>query len=191
MKIEKRIVVILAAVFVPVLWFIAFCFAMMASTDAICQRSDFTAAQQAEITEALGFDIAPGETLTVSFYAGFWPNTIAYMWGEITGTPSEQDFLSRCHEETAFSWAEHSCRPVFSLMSENAPDIYGWGWEDQEDYELAMMKKVQGMINNLWEQYVNHFFIWGWLAAEVGLIVALVVNRRKAKKKRALAAHNL
>jgi len=180
------IIAILAFVFIHAAWLFVLGFVGFFCWEGPHQRSDFTAEQQAEIARTLGFDIVPGETLTVYYYAGFWPKTIddGYegYWGDISGVASEEDFLSRCHEETAFYWEEHydfekkeyTYRAEFSTYTENG------------DYAYAKIKQVQGMINNLLLPYVYHLILWGGLAADLALIVTLIVNviRRYRKQKK-------
>jgi len=174
------ILAILAFVFIHVVWFFVLGFVGFFCWEGWFTRDDLTAEQQTEIAWALGFDLAPGETLTVSYYAGFWPKTIGEdgFWGSISGVASEEEFLSRCHEETVFFWdgqydfakREYSYRPQFQIM------------DSSDAFELAAIKKVQGMVNNLILPYVVHVILWGWPAAELTLIVTRIVKRRKTKK---------
>ena len=176
------IIAVLAFVFIHVMWFFALGVLGFFCWEGPHRRSDFTAGQQTEIARTLGFDIAPGETLTVYYYAGFWPKTIdeseRSIWGDISGIASEEEFLARCHEETAFSWEYHYdhysgerfYRAEFPTFDEN--------WE----YANAKTKQVQGTINNLILPYIYHVILWGWPLAELALIVTRIVKRRQAKK---------
>ena len=196
-KIHPVIVVlaILAIVFIHVVWWFFVEIGSFFYLEGPHRRSDFTAKQQVEIARALGFDIAPGETLTVYYYAGFWPKTVGQRyegywegyWGDISGIASEEEFLSRCHEETAFFWENHydhesgesTYRAEFSTYREN--------WE----IAIAVMKQVQGKINNLILPYVVHVILWGLPVAEIGLIVTLIIivvrKRRRSKKEKAVS----
>jgi len=102
MKPKHQVAVFLAIVIIPISWFISFFFAWSMG-EGRYYRGDFSAGQQKEIAEALGFDIAPGEVLT-ALYQLRAPGVIDYLEIDIGGIPSEEDFLSRCHEETLRHW---------------------------------------------------------------------------------------
>jgi len=185
MKTDNLALTIVAIVLFPFVSFFILGFVGFFVWEGYHVRDDLTAEQQKEIAYALGFDMLPGEKLTVSYEAGSWPKTISTMWGDISGVPSEEEFLLRCHDETEFYWEghydlaerEYSHRPQFHLSGENYP-----GNED----DIAAIKKVQGTVNNRLLPWVYEFFFWGCVAAEAGLIVVLIkklVNRRKAKKE--------
>jgi len=150
-------------------------------TEGLHKRGNLTAKQQQEIAYGLGFDMLPGETLTIDYYyADFWPKTIHTLVCSISGIPSEEEFLARCHEDTTFSWYDGCAGFYFDGYDLNS-------YRDEAD-NYAAMKKVQGIVNNLWMPWIVHFLGWGGLVAEPVLIVVLVVSlikRRKAKKAKA------
>jgi len=180
MKTKHIVAAVVAIVLIPIFCFFALAIGVFFYTEGFFGRYDLTTEQQAEIARTLGFDLAPDETLTVKYYAGFWPKTIDSMWVEINGISSEEEFLARCHEKTAFSWEYRvGSWPEYERFY-YAECYTGY---ISEDYEIA---KVQGMINNRWEPYIVHCIIWGGLVAEMALIITLIVKiakHRKTKKE--------
>jgi len=179
MKIVRRIVFGLAIVLIPILWFSSLFLAWVFG-EGMYHRGDLSAGQQKEIAEALGFDIAPDETLT-ALYQLRAPGKMDYLEIEISGIPSEEDFLSRCHEETLFYWID---------------GVYGEGEGGAEfcnfvagidGYYIPIPRNVEKIIDNQWLFYLVSIVFWGGLIAIPTLLITLsitsIVKRRKSKKE--------
>ena len=137
---------------------------------------NFTPEQQKNIAEALGFDIAPEETLTASYNQFLqWPGELNLLSIYIDGIPSEEDFLSRCREETLFSWDGDRFHDA---------SFYNG------DSRYTPIPEIENIIaSNRWQYYLAYRVFLAAAASEPALIVALIANHRKAKKKRALESH--
>ena len=178
MKPKHQVAIFLAIVLIPIPWIVSLFFAW-GFGEGYYHRGDFTARQQKEIAEALGFDIAPDETLTASYQLRA-PGKMDYLVIEISGIPSEEDFLSRCHEETLFYWIN---------------GVYGEGEGGAafrnfvagiDGYYIPIPRSVEKIIDNQWLFYPVSFVFLGGLIAEPTLIivfiVTLIAEARKTKK---------
>ena len=179
MKTKHWVVMILAIVFIPILWFSSL-FLAWSFGEGMYHRGDLSAGQQKEIAEALGFDIAPDETLT-ALYQLRAPGKMDYLVIEISGIPSEEDFLSRCREETLFYWID---------------GVYGEGEGGAEfcnyvagidGYYIPIPGSVEKIIDNQWLFYPVSIVFWGGLVAIPTLLITLsitsIVKHRKSKKE--------
>ena len=84
---NKRLVLIIAAI--VLLSFVCFFFGVImlftgGDIDPV-GRYGLTPGQQEKIAQALGFDLAPGETLTAYYYPSIWPGTIEMLWVHTSG----------------------------------------------------------------------------------------------------------
>ena len=142
---QKNVAVrVLAVILLPIALFCAYGFGVFMYIEDVHVRDDFTPEQQREIAATLGYDIAPGETLTVRYYADVWPGT------------------------------------VHMIFDDNYGEHFWLNITDEQD--APAIKKVQGMINNLWLPYVMQCILWGGVALEAALVAALIISRRRAKK---------
>jgi len=178
---ERRVKGLLSAIVLVPLLCSALFFFMYDFVDKWHYRK-FTPEQQIIIAEALGFDIAPEETLTASYNQFLqWPGELGLLSVDIYGIPSEEDFLSRCHEETLFSWDNNRFHDASFFNG---------------DSRYTPIPEIENIIaSNRWQYYLAYRVFLGAAAAEPVLVVTLIVtgivNRRKAKKKCALAAHTV
>jgi len=170
MKTEKSALMMLAIILIPFVCLAAFVFGVDSYHMDFYSRYGLTAGQEEEIAYALGFDLAPSDKMSVSYNPGFWPKTIDYLSVYIEGIPSEEEFLARCHEETALKWWSG----IYEHQKSASCTV------DSGD---ARLKSVEKMINNRWEPWVLQCVLWGGLAAEV----ALIAGYRKARKKKSPA----
>jgi len=192
MKTKHFVACIAAIVLIPILCFFSYAFFCL-SLEGIYYKDRLTARQQGIIAEALGFKLAPGENLT-AVYQLSWLGTICYLEIAVSGIPSEEDFHLRSSEDTLLFWD--------GLTFYNGKEFVGravfLNFNVDMDYPnlIPIPKKVEKIIDSKWQApYLLFTLVWGGPVAEVGLIVTLIVtliaNRRRAKKKRALAAQSL
>ena len=116
MKPARKIVLSLAAVLLFVLCFLSFviCASFGLESDGWSLNDE----QCKILSQALGFDIAPNDVSFWGFHHGFWPGTVSGLFID-ADVESEEDFLSRCHEKTAFELRSYHNRI-------NGEDIYGY-----------------------------------------------------------------
>jgi len=144
MKSDNLALTIAAIIIIPFACFFVFGFGGFLYTEGWHERPNLTFKQQQEIAYALGFDMLPGETLEISYYyADFWPETIHSLDCGISGIPSEEEFLARCHEDTTLEWySSHNSAGFFF-------DGYNLDSYVSEADKYAAIKKVQSTVNNL------------------------------------------
>jgi len=217
MKPVRKILRIATIVMAPVMAVLSF-FAMPVIIDggSIMMGTQLSAAQGETLARAIGFDLAPGETVDIHYYWYQFFREYQYticMEVRVTGIASIEDFLSRIHPEAAleeFGETDNIYREKgdYSLYGSddcllNVSEWSEWRGSCEARFRIEgptgkpALAVAEAMLirNNLWNRY---FFILrdqrylvplGWLT-ETGLVVALVIMNRKIKKKHALATHN-
>jgi len=180
MKIARKIVLSLAAVLLFVLCFLSFVFSL--NHWFVADGRSLNDEETKIISQALGFDIAPGEGFYLNFDHGFWPGSISRLWGDVE-VASEEEYLSRCHEETAFELHSYNYAEK---------DFYHAEVDVGRDSGL-ITKELERMLNDKdrWQPYVLPFvgFCVGLVgkAALSAIAIAERVKRRKAKKAKSNA----
>ena len=176
MKPKYQVAIILVIVIIGVLWFVSAIFAFFFA-EASYRRDDFTAGQQKEIAEALGFYIAPGEELSALYQLGVQGEPF-FLMITISGIPSEKEFFSRCREEALPYWEYWDY--------DGSAEFCNYRTEDGTF--LPVPKKVTKIVNDQWLFYPVCYIFWGCLIAGPTLITVLIVDavckRRKAKKEK-------
>ena len=192
MKIARWVIRILAVLMLPLLLFFALNSGWWLRPT---ERSRFTDVQRDEICQALKFELAPGEKLKTRYWPGFLQATI-HLTVTVCGITSEEEFVKRFHGE----WIEVQDR------DENIDLFHLTGYI--KDYECiliiddAQAKFYIGgyipQLNNIykflyepWQPYLANPYLLGGIALELGLIITLIVLRRKAKKDKPLAGDGL
>jgi len=219
MNLARKIIRIAAIVLAPVMAVLSF-FAMPVIIDggSIMMGTHLSAAQGETLARAIGFDLAPGETVDIPYYWYQFFREYQYtisMEVRVTGIASIEDFLSRIHPEAAleeFGESDDIYREKgdYSLYGSDDCLLNVSEWSERRDSCEARFR-IEGPTgkpalvvaeaflrrNDLWNRY---FFILrdrrylvplGWLG-EIGLVVALVIlNRKNKKEKHAMEAQGL
>jgi len=212
MKTSRKIIRIAAIVLAPVMAVLSF-FAMPVIIDggSILMSTHLSAAQGETLARAIGFDLAPGETVDIPYYWYQFFREYQYtisMEVRVTGIASIEDFLSRLYPEAAleeFGETDDIYREKGDYSLYGSDDcllnVSEWSGEARFRIEGPTGKPALAVAEaflrrkDLWNWYLFLLRDWpylvplGWLS-ELGLIVALVMlNRKIKKKKHALAPH--
>jgi len=179
MKTARKIVLSLAAVLLFVLCFFSFVFSL--NHWLVTDGWSLNAGECETLSRALGFDFTPDDELFWGFDHGFWPGTVSrlFIYADVE---SEEDFLFRSHEKTAFELSRHH-------NLRNGEDIYFYTAEINIDRSSGLItKELERMLadRDRWQPYVLPFIgLWIGLVGKAALgTIAIVerVKRRKAKK---------
>jgi len=204
MKLVRKIIRIAAIVMAPVMAVLSF-FAMPVIIDggSILMGTQLSAAQGETLARAIGFDLAPGETVDIHYYWYQFFREYQYticMEVRVTGIASIEDFLSRIHPEAAleeFGETDDIYREKGDYSLYGSDDcllnVYEWSGEAGFRIEGPTGKPALAVAEaflrrkDLWHGYIFLLRDWrylvpfGWLM-EFAFITVLVVMRRKAKK---------
>jgi len=202
MKTARIVILVLAIANLAVLAIFASTILMMShasfSAPVRTQRGEFTGEQRGAICDMLMLELAPGESLSTLFWQGYGESK---GWLEITvrGIAAEDDFLSRLHAEK-----EYVKKGAYRLFGEDPGSEYECSLFYYEgDAEFFIGSPLDSPLPGL--AAVNSFLyeggpamrldlspllvllnplILGSAALELGLIAALIILRRKAKKEK-------
>jgi len=209
MKIVRRITLALS-IAMPLL---SLCFlGLNADGGAIAFFPEFNAEQEQALARLIGFDLAPGETYWLPRYEYRTFEKYDFMSVHVNGVASAEEFLSRLYPETApvegyesSAWERYYEKEGitryclygsrdFNLQISSSGSFNFVTFEVTDPAGKPALDFAKNVIirNNIFTSIFFVFYIIvaiGWLM-ELAFITVLVVMRRKAKKNRALAAHN-
>ena len=177
MKTSRKIILSLAAVLLFVLCFVSFVFCAIfwLETDGWA----LNAGECEILSRALGFDIAPDDVSFWGFHHGFWPGTVSSLFID-ADVESEEDFLSRCHEKTAFELRSYNYEGKDFYCAELSIDR---GSEFMTK-ELERMLKSRDSGQDYMICFAGFCVVLVGEAALGAIAIAERIKRRKARKEK-------
>jgi len=209
MKIVRKLICIAAIVWAAVMAVLSF-FSVPVIIDGgyILMGTHLNARQGKTMAQELGFDLAPGETVDISYYDYEFfrepedDEDYMEMEVEVTGIVSTEEFLTRFAPEAALEPSGEPDDNCYYLYGGRDCTLNVYDWSERKGFcsatfrigrttGKAALAVAEEMLsrNNLWNGYLfylrdhRYLVLIGWLI-ELGLIITLIILRRKAKKEK-------